>query len=255
MNNECKIESKIRARCLRQSKRYTLKDLNELRLCTSYRAMPTNILCSVDILAKGLGLHTTVTNSLSATIQNRAKQIQFGKNLIGYKHYLSLIPNKNERKPNIHPLTPTVGINEHISEDISKKTFDINVKKWKRDIHKWDAIHSEAEIPYHLLTDRMLNERNMASPTHKPNQTRSHSMHSYSQWTPKQTPNMSAKSSAKRELLGTFEIDLENEGKISEISAEDSCRLTLQFDDDSKSTAVFVLLHRKSTTMTETDER
>merc|ERR1712154_55766 len=152
------IISRVQARCIKRSRKYTLKDLNELRHLKVCREMPTNILCETDILSPGLGLGTVPMNSLSTSLEVRFKQIQLGKKLDGYKKYISLIP-KHERIPNVHPVTPT-------KVDIlalSKRNFDKNVKKWKKDIHLWDSINSASEIPHHLLTKNMLNKKSKQS--------------------------------------------------------------------------------------------
>ena len=67
-------------------------------------------------------------------IQSRLKQIQFGKNTIGYDNYTAAVPRK-KRYLNIneHPRTPDP------YEIQSKRAFDGKIKVWRRGLHKWDS--------------------------------------------------------------------------------------------------------------------
>lgn len=91
-------------------------------------------------------------------IETRTKQIQFGKNTIGYDNYCAAIPrwvryslytplvlkctNSNllflsyfrEKRghPAVHPRTPDP------TQDISKRAFDGYIKSWRRALHLWD---------------------------------------------------------------------------------------------------------------------
>lgn len=63
-------------------------------------------------------------------IQQRRKQIAFGKNTLGYMRYISEIPLDERR--NHHPRTP-----DPIA-DIPKRRFDGLVKAWRRSLHEWE---------------------------------------------------------------------------------------------------------------------
>lgn len=63
-------------------------------------------------------------------ISQREKQIKFGYNTVGYARYLSLVP-KEERKAGM-PQTP----DKH--QLCSKRSFDGQVRKWRRMLHEWD---------------------------------------------------------------------------------------------------------------------
>ncbi|CAG9466429.1 unnamed protein product [Pedinophyceae sp. YPF-701] len=64
-------------------------------------------------------------------IQQRQKQIDYGKNTLGYQRYLELV-SKDKRKPRVHPVTPDA----HLK--VSKRAFDGILKKWRRALHRWD---------------------------------------------------------------------------------------------------------------------
>ena len=67
-------------------------------------------------------------------IQQRQKQIRFGKNTIGYDNYVKAVPRKDRERGNIkHPWTPNP------YEKMSKRAFDGLVHKWRRCLHMWDS--------------------------------------------------------------------------------------------------------------------
>jgi hypothetical protein len=63
-------------------------------------------------------------------IKQRQKQIDYGKNTIGYQRYCQLVP-KNKRK-RTDPHTPDV----HMA--VSKRAWDSIVRRWRRMLHLWD---------------------------------------------------------------------------------------------------------------------
>lgn len=72
-------------------------------------------------------------------IAQRMKQIEYGKNTLGYQNYIKLVP-KHKRK--LHgkdrdPQTPDAKAKS------SKRTFDGQVKAWRRQLHEWDPQHRE----------------------------------------------------------------------------------------------------------------
>jgi len=68
----------------------------------------------------------------------RQKQIDYGKNTLGYERYLELVPRK-QRKKYVHPQTPD------IKQVCSKRSWDGQVKKWRRRLHEFDPPAKENE--------------------------------------------------------------------------------------------------------------
>lgn len=67
-----------------------------------------------------------------AKIQQRLKQIGFGKNTVGYDNYIRAVPESKRKGYAEHPRTPDA------YEKVSKRMFDGRIKAWRRAIHKWD---------------------------------------------------------------------------------------------------------------------
>ena len=67
-------------------------------------------------------------------IKQRLKQIQFGKNTLGYENYTNAIKKREREKGNpMHPHTPDA------FRLRSKKNFDACLRSWRRALHLWDA--------------------------------------------------------------------------------------------------------------------
>jgi len=66
----------------------------------------------------------------------RQKQIDYGYRTVGYLHY-RLVVSKESRKPE-HPRTPKK------AQGCSKRSWDGQLKKWRRDLHSWDPDNLEA---------------------------------------------------------------------------------------------------------------
>ena len=72
-------------------------------------------------------------------LEQRQKQIDFGKNTLGYSRYVRVVP-RHARRPNgpmPHPATP------NIKEKQSKRRFDGRVRDWRRALHSWDVAEGE----------------------------------------------------------------------------------------------------------------
>lgn len=67
-------------------------------------------------------------------VEQRRRQIAFGKNTIGYFNYRSMVPRVGDREFHnpMHPITPRP---EYRS---SKRTFDKVLNEWRRKLHNWD---------------------------------------------------------------------------------------------------------------------
>ncbi|GLI71725.1 hypothetical protein VaNZ11_017031 [Volvox africanus] len=73
-------------------------------------------------------------------LAQRQKQIDYGKNTIGYQRYLQQVPKDRRRRKGeqwLDPVTPD------IHQNISKRCFDGQIKVWRRALHKYD--HQEEE--------------------------------------------------------------------------------------------------------------
>eukprot|EP01018_Ginkgo_biloba_P009315 Gb_30655 [translate_table: standard] len=73
-------------------------------------------------------------------VSQRQKQIDYGKNTLGYEQYVELVP-RNQRK-RCHPQTPD------IKQVCSKRSWDGQVKKWRRLLHEFDPpVNEDDENP------------------------------------------------------------------------------------------------------------
>lgn len=76
-------------------------------------------------------------------LDQRQKQIDFGKNTLGYAAYLRDIP-RHQRSPE-DPVTPDK------SKGCSKRAFDGMIKKWRRELHRWDPSEGEGDAARPLV--------------------------------------------------------------------------------------------------------
>jgi len=72
----------------------------------------------------------------SVRLNQRQKQIDYGYKTVGYLRY-RLFVAKDQRKPE-HPRTPKK------SQACSKRSWDGQLKKWRRDLHLWDPTNMDA---------------------------------------------------------------------------------------------------------------
>jgi len=69
-------------------------------------------------------------------LMQRQKQIDYGYRTVGYLRYRLLV-TKEQRRPE-HPRTPKK------NQGCSKRSWDGQLKKWRRDLHMWDPDSTEA---------------------------------------------------------------------------------------------------------------
>jgi len=69
-------------------------------------------------------------------LAQRQKQIDYGYRTVGYLRYRLMQP-KDQRKPE-HPRTPKK------TQGCSKRSWDGQLKKWRRDLHLWDPDNTDA---------------------------------------------------------------------------------------------------------------
>lgn len=83
----------------------------------------------------------------TAVLARRQKQINYGKNTVGYERYISEVPrNKREKK---HPKTPP----KHVK--YSRRAWDGLIKGWRRRLHYWDPPSEGGGDPELLEGDDM----------------------------------------------------------------------------------------------------
>ncbi|TMW67072.1 hypothetical protein Poli38472_012188 [Pythium oligandrum] len=64
-------------------------------------------------------------------LAQRQKQIDYGKNTLGYDRYCAQVPRR-ERRRGEHPMTPDKTLK------VSKKRFDGMIRVWRQALHKYD---------------------------------------------------------------------------------------------------------------------
>lgn len=73
-------------------------------------------------------------------LEQRQKQVDYGHQTLGYLRYRLLVPK--DKRSREDPRTPKK------SQACSKRSWDGQVKKWRRDLHKWDPEDSAAFVAW-----------------------------------------------------------------------------------------------------------
>jgi histone RNA hairpin-binding protein len=76
----------------------------------------------------------------------RQKQIELGRNTIGYKNFIQSVPEDIRDKVLREP---------DIQQKCSKRSWDGQVRKWRRGLHSWDNVNIEKAVED--LTEDMKN--------------------------------------------------------------------------------------------------
>uniref|UniRef100_A0A8C6SVM7 Histone RNA hairpin-binding protein RNA-binding domain-containing protein n=1 Tax=Neogobius melanostomus TaxID=47308 RepID=A0A8C6SVM7_9GOBI len=103
----------------------------------------------------------------AAVLKRRQKQIQYGKNTTGYQSFLQQVP-RHMRDPKLHPSTP----NKH--RKYSRRSWDMQVRLWRRALHLWDPPSEERDPVEHLqmqlarMTSDLCGERQREALTEAP---------------------------------------------------------------------------------------
>ncbi len=81
---------------------------------------------------------TVIRQTTDICVVFRKKQLEYGKNTPGYVAYLAAMPR--EQRSSTDPRTP-----EKLQK-CSKRSWDGQVRKWRRQLHLWDPSATDAEL-------------------------------------------------------------------------------------------------------------
>ena len=90
-----------------------------------------------------------------ARLRTREKQLEYGMQTQGYLNDIAAVP-KTKRKPT-DPKTP----NKY--QGCSKRSWDGQVRKWRRDLHAWDDVDASSISDTSEVTDSSLEDLNLDS--------------------------------------------------------------------------------------------
>lgn len=85
------------------------------------------------------GKREEVFEKSKEVLTRRTKQIDYGKNTIGYQTYLVSVPKETRTKE--HPCTP----NKYLK--FSRRSWEKQIRIWRKRLHFWDPPHEDLNIP------------------------------------------------------------------------------------------------------------
>ena len=116
-----------------------LNNINTVNLNSRFtEALNANTIPFSPARATSQGINLVERETCPKKLTSRQKQIDYGKNTTGYTLYTAQV-SKNQRKRGDHPWTPNK------FQICSKRSWDGQVRKWRRALHKFDPESDEAE--------------------------------------------------------------------------------------------------------------
>jgi len=94
-------------------------------------------------------------------LEQRQKQIEYGYKTIGYQNFISKVP-KTGRGPK-DPITPRK------NQKCSKRSWDGQIRKWRRELHQWDPETQEEKNHFIAIIKETYGEEPSESTTEEPN--------------------------------------------------------------------------------------
>jgi len=95
-------------------------------------------------------------------LEQRQKQIEYGYKTIGYQNFISKVP-KTGRGPK-DPVTPRK------NQKCSKRSWDGQIRKWRRELHQWDPESQEEKNHFIAIIKETYGEEPSESTTEEPNE-------------------------------------------------------------------------------------
>lgn len=114
------------------NKNYQLKTNLISRLMSEASAVTDSLIPFSPTRACSQGINLVERETCPKKIASRQKQIEYGKNTTGYSLYISQISRNQRKRGGDHPWTPNK------FQICSKRSWDGQVRKWRRALHRFD---------------------------------------------------------------------------------------------------------------------
>lgn len=147
----------------------------------------------------------------------RQKQLDFGKNTLGYARYCEYVPRHARRRE--HPRTPDK------FQVCSKRSWDGQVRKWRRLLHEWDPVGS-TEVAAEKASSAAAAAEKTASDAEDADAA--HSEH-----TPKKKAKMAELDDGSRSCFA----DEASRHPLPEVAQQQSDERSRLFDEETRTTA------------------